>query len=182
MSGTGSFPGQTLPNLLHRDFSVPLEQGAGHALTRSSSFLCWSQGFSDRFAFYSRGGERSDNSELQKGYHLFLSKHQEKVLLLPHKESVSPSSPKQKDVLSLGGANWRGQSRQNLPSFPIWVKTFSEQLLWAPRCSIYFQDLLIKKAHPFPTLSPSRFTSSLPLLFHVTQAITTYIGGEETKQ
>lgn len=85
-----SFPGQALPNLLCRDFPVPLEQGAGHALTRFSHFLCWFQSFSDRFAFYSRGGERSDNSEVQKRCHLFLSKHQKKVIAsswtisLPH--------------------------------------------------------------------------------------------------
>lgn len=187
MSVTGSFPGQALQNLLCRDdFPVPLEHGAGHALTRFSHFLCWSQGFSDRFAFYSRGGERSDNSELQKGCHLFLSKHQEKVLLLPDEKSVSPTSPKQRHVLSLRVANWRRQNRAGglilLPNCPIWVKTLFRTAVMGPKVFHLFSSFTLKKAHPFSTLNPSRLALSPPLLFHVTQPIITYNGGEETKQ
>lgn len=140
--------------------------------------------FSDTFAFYHRGGERLDHSELQKGYHLFLSKHHEKAFLLPDEESVSFISPKLRDVLFLGLANWRVQSRAGgltLKFSHLSQDTFSEQLSCAPRCFISFQALPLNKAHPFSTLNPPRLTLSLSLLFHVTQAITTNIGGEETK-
>jgi len=51
------------------------------------------------------------------------SSHHKEVLLLPDGEQVSLTSPKQREVLSLEVANWRGQSRAGAlilsPSFPV---------------------------------------------------------------
>lgn len=64
--------------------------GAGsRTCSKSSHLLCWFQDFSDKFAFYSRGGERSDNSELPKGMPSLPFKTPIKSVLA----SVSPHPP-----------------------------------------------------------------------------------------
>lgn len=155
---TGSFPGQTLPNLPCRNFPVPLDQGVGHSLTRSSHFFCWFQGFSDRFAFYSRGGEWSENSELQKGCYLSLSNCQEKVFLLPDEESVSHRGMFFPWEWQIGGDKAEQAGLSSHQVFPFESRHFFRTTLVGPKVFHLFSSFTSKESSSFSTLNPPRLT------------------------
>lgn len=143
------FPRPHPPKPSVQGLSCQLGSRSRSVFTGSSCFFCWLQGFSGRFPFYSTGGKKKlDNSEPPKGCHLLPSGHHKEVLLLPDEDLLSPTFPKQRDVLSLEVANGRRQSRAGglilSTSFPFWVETLFQNNLCRPGVS-FFQALPVRK-------------------------------------